>query len=58
MPNSKEPGFSPVFRNPQFKNELTKTPDPKVKNYRDAIIQSFVEKYPHKKAMGTNLMII
>jgi hypothetical protein len=42
MPKSKEPGFTPVFRNPKFKNELTLTPDPKIKNYRDAIIQSFV----------------
>ena len=38
MPNSREPGFSPIYRNPKFKNELTKTPDPKIRNYRDAII--------------------
>jgi hypothetical protein len=41
MPNSKEPGFTPVFRNPQFKDKLSTTPDPSFKSYRDVIVQSF-----------------
>lgn len=53
MPNSKEPGFTPVFRNPQFKDQLSTNPDPNVKTYRDVIVQSFSKKFVNNKAAGT-----
>jgi hypothetical protein len=56
MPNSREPGFTPIFRNPQFKNELTKTPDPSIRTYRDTILKSFLEKFPKNKLAGTFLL--
>lgn len=46
VPNSKEPGFTPVFRNINYYQELGSTPDPSIKSYRDVIIQSCLEKYP------------
>jgi len=52
MPNSREPGFTPVFRNPQFKDKLSTTPDPSLKSYRDVIVQSFSKKFPNCKAAG------
>jgi hypothetical protein len=53
MPNSKEPGFTPVFRNPQFKDQLTTTPDPSLKTFRDVVVQSFSKKFASNKAAGT-----
>jgi len=56
MPNSKEPGFTPIFRNPNFKDNLTYTPDPKIRTYRDVILTSFLEKYPNNRLAGTCLL--
>jgi hypothetical protein len=52
MPNSKEPGFTPVYRNSKFYKELTSSPDPSIKTFRDAVIQSCLEKYPNHNLAG------
>ena len=57
IPNSKEPGFTPIFRNPQFKDQLTTTPDPNVRTYRDVVVQSFSKKFVNNKAAGTSFLI-
>ncbi len=53
MPNSKEKGFTSVYRNSKFYQELTSTPDPSIKTFRDVLIQSCLQKFSDNKFAGT-----
>jgi len=52
MPNSKESGFTPVYRNSQFYKELGSSPDPAIKTYRDVITRSCLEKFSQNQLAG------
>ena len=52
MPNSKEKGFTSVYRNSKFYQELTSTPDPSIKTFRDVLTQSCLQKFPNNKLAG------
>lgn len=49
---NKEKGFSHIYRNPKFKNELTNTPDPSFRTYRDVVLKSCFENFPNKALAG------